>query len=162
MNSVEPSPAHLKQPPGLAPARPPTLAVDALSGAQLTELISTQVRAGFPSPAQDLGARRIDLSERLITHPQATFLMRARGDSMRDAGIFDGDALLVDRAVVPRHGHIVVAVIDGDFVCKTLHQRGTQVRLKAANPAFADIAPQDGQTVEIWGVVTAAIKSFAV
>lgn len=140
----------------------PRLATQALAGAQLTELRSSQVRAGFPSPAQDLGARRIDLSERLIPHPQATFLMRARGDSMREAGIFDGDALLVDRALVPQHGHIVIAVIDGDFVCKTLHRRGTHLCLKAANPAFPDIVPQDGQTVEIWGVVTAAIKTFAV
>lgn len=56
------------------------------------------VRAGFPSPAEDLGAQRIDLAARLIKHPQATFVMRARGDSMKDAGIFDGDVLLVDRA----------------------------------------------------------------
>ena len=78
------------------------------------------MRAGFPSPAEDLGAKRIDLAARLIKHPQATFLMRARGESMKDAGIFDGDVLLVDRAIPPRSGHVVVAVIDGEFVCKTL------------------------------------------
>ena len=59
------------------------------------------VFAGFPSPAEDLGAQRIDLSATLIKHPQATFLLRARGDSMRDAGIFDGNILVVDRAVKP-------------------------------------------------------------
>ena len=119
------------------------------------------VRAGFPSPAEDLGAKRIDLSARLIKHPQATFLMRARGDSMKDAGIFDGDVLLVDRAVTPRSGHVVVAVVDGEFVCKTLSIRAGRLKLRAANPGFPDIVPTDSQTVEVWGVVTASIKQFA-
>jgi DNA polymerase V len=119
------------------------------------------VRAGFPSPAEDLGAKRIDLAARLIKHPQATFLMRARGESMKDAGIFDGDVLLVDRAMPPRSGHVVVAVIDGEFVCKTLSMRAGRVKLRAANPGFPDIVPTDSQTVEVWGVVTASIKQFS-
>lgn len=119
------------------------------------------VRAGFPSPAEDLGAKRIDLAARLIKHPQATFLMRARGDSMKDAGIFDGDVLLVDRAVTPRSGHVVVAVVDGEFVCKTLSIRAGRLKLRAANPGFPDIVPTDSQTVEVWGVVTASIKQFS-
>jgi len=123
------------------------------------ELLSS-VHAGFPSPADDLGAKRIDLAARLIKHPQATFLMRARGDSMKDAGIFDGDVLLVDRAVTPRSGHVVVAVVDGEFVCKTLSLRAGRVKLRAANPGYPDIVPVDSQTVEVWGVVTAAIKQF--
>jgi hypothetical protein len=56
-------------------------------------------------------------------HPQATFLLRVRGESMKDAGIFDNDVVLVDRAIHPRSGHVVVAVVDGEFVCKTLWQR---------------------------------------
>jgi DNA polymerase V len=117
------------------------------------------VCAGFPSPAEDLGAKRIDLTAQLIKHPQATFLMRARGESMREAGIFDGDVLVVDRAVEPCNGHIVVAVVDGEFVCKTLVLRGGRLKLRAANPCFPDIVPRDGQTVEVWGVVTNSIKS---
>jgi DNA polymerase V len=123
--------------------------------------LRSTVRAGFPSPAEDLGARRIDLAARLIKHPQATFLMRARGESMKDAGIFDGDVLLVDRAIPPRSGHVVVAVIDGEFVCKTLSMRAGRVKLRAANPGFPDIVPTDSQTVEVWGVVTASIKQFS-
>ena len=119
------------------------------------------MRAGFPSPAEDLGAKRIDLAARLIKHPQATFLMRARGDSMKDAGIFDGDVLLVDRAIPPRNGQVVVAVIDGEFVCKTLSMRAGRIKLRAANPGFPDIVPTDSQTVEVWGVVTASIKQFS-
>lgn len=120
------------------------------------------VRAGFPSPAEDLGAQPIDLTQVLITHPQATFLLRARGNSMVEAGIFDNDILVVDRALSPRHGQIVVAVLEGEFTVKTLIRRGTTVRLQAANPAFPDIVPAPGQSLEIWGVVTAAIRQFAV
>lgn len=98
--------------------------------------------------------------EQLIKHPQATYLLRVRGESMKDVGIFDNDVVLVDRAINPRSGHVVIAVVDGEFVCKTFWQRAGRVRLKAANVTFPDISPKDGQTVEIWGVVVAAIKQF--
>lgn len=123
------------------------------------DLVAT-VRAGFPSPAEDLGAKRIDLTAKLIKHPQATFLMKARGESMKDAGIFDGDVLIVDKAIQARNGHVVIAVIEGEFVCKTLSMRAGRMKLKAANPGHPDIVPKDSQTVEIWGVVIHAIKSM--
>ena len=120
------------------------------------------VRAGFPSPAEDFTVNRLDLTQILITHPQATYLLRVAGASMRDAGIDDGDTLVVDKAIKPQHGHVVVAVVDGEFTVKYLHQRAGRVKLKAANPTFPDIVPKDGQTVEIWGVVTSSIKRFVV
>lgn len=122
--------------------------------------IKNHVCAGFPSPAEDLGAQRIDLTSVLIKHPQATYLLKASGHSMVEAGIFDNDILVVDRAVKPRHNHIVVAVVDGDFTVKRLYQRAGQIKLKAANPTFADITPRDGQEIVVWGVVTATIKRF--
>ncbi|MDO9437731.1 LexA family transcriptional regulator [Hydrogenophaga sp.] len=118
------------------------------------------VQAGFPSPAEDFAVNRLDLTELLVLHPQATYLLRVAGASMRDAGIDDGDTIVVDKAIKPRHGHIVVAVVDGEFTVKYLHQRAGRVRLKAANPTFPDIIPKDGQTVEVWGVVTSCIKRF--
>ena len=127
----------------------------------LARLLISRVCAGFPSPAEDLGAQRIDLTQVLITHPQATFMLRAQGHSMIEAGIFDGDILVVNRALVPRHRHIVVAVVDGDFTVKRLYQLGGRIKLQAANPTFPDIAPKDGQLLEVWGVVTASIKQFA-
>ena len=126
----------------------------------LAWLIRGQVRAGFPSPAEDLGAKRIDLTKVLITHPQATYLLRAKGQSMVEAGIFDNDILVVDRAIKPRNTHIVVAIVDGDFTVKQLYQRQGRIKLKAANPTFPDIVPKEGQTIEIWGVVTSTIKQF--
>ena len=118
------------------------------------------VPAGFPSPAEDHGAKRVDLIERLITHPQATYLMRVRGLSMVEAGIFDGDVVVVDRAIKPHSGQIVVAVVDGEFTVKYLWMRAGRLKLKAANPTFPDIVPRDDQVIEVWGVVKAALKEF--
>lgn len=123
-------------------------------------LAGCAVRAGFPSPAEDFAAKRIDLTTVLVKHPQATFLLRVAGDSMRDAGIDDGDLIVVDRALTPAHGCIVVAVVDGEFTVKFLHQKFGRVKLRAANPTYPDITPKDGQTIEIWGVVTSCIKQF--
>lgn len=125
-------------------------------------LAGDKVCAGFPSPAEDFAVKRIDLTQELVTHPQATFLLRVSGESMRDAGIFDGDMLVVDKAIKPRHGHVVVAVVDGEFTVKHLYQRAGRIKLRPANPTFPDITPKDGQTLEVWGVVTASIKRFTV
>lgn len=134
-----------------------------LSGLSLVlPLAGDVVHAGFPSPALDFPGERIDLIKTLVTHPQATFLLRVSGDSMRDAGIFDDDVLVVNRALRPRHGHVVVAQVDGDFTVKYLYQRGGRVKLRAANVTFPDIIPGDGQTLEVFGVVTSCIKQFKV
>jgi len=86
----------------------------------------------------------------------------ASGHSMTGVGIFDNDIPVVDRAVKPRHNHIVVAVVDGDFTVKQLYQRLGRIKLKAANPTFPDITPKDDQTIEVWGVVTASVKQFLI
>ena len=126
-------------------------------GPLVVKAFSTSVQCGFPSPAEDHQVERIDLMSQLIKHPQATFMLRVSGHSMRDAGILDGSVVLVDRAIKPESGHIVVAVVDGDFTCKTLHTGPDSFRLVAANPEFADIVPTEGQTIEVWGVVVASI-----
>ena len=126
----------------------------------LATFLGNKVCAGFPSPADDLGAQRLDLTQVLITHPQATYFLRARGDSMIDAGIFNNDILVVDRAVKPRHNHVVVAVIDGDLIVKYLYELDGHIKLRSANPTFPDILPKEGQTIEVWGVVTSTIKQF--
>ena len=121
------------------------------------------VQAGFPSPAEDLCAKRIDVFERLVQHPEATYQMRVRGHSMRGEGIFDGDILLIDRAITPRSGHIVIAVIDNEFLVKKLHLTPSgQMELKAANRDFPDVVPREGQIIEIWGVVLTAFKQFQI
>lgn len=84
-----------------------------------------------------MGAQRIDLTQVLVVHPQATYFLRASGQSMVEAGIFDKDIMVVDRAIKPRHNHIVVAVVavvDGDFTVKYLYKWADRIKLKAANP----------------------------
>lgn len=124
--------------------------------------LDTSIQAGFPSPAEDHAGKRIDVLENLIRHPQATYQMRVKCDSMQDERIFDGDVILIDRAITPRHGHIVVAEIDGEFLVKKLVIRQGRMKLKAGNPTFADIIPKDGQTITIWGVVLTAFKQFQI
>lgn len=121
-----------------------------------------RVAIGFGSPADDTGVARLDLNDILVKHPQATFLLRAAGDAMRDAGIDDGDLLLVDRAIAPAHGHIVIAVVDDEFICRRLCRQGSEVQLRASDPARASIAARDGQELQVWGVVTHAIKTMPV
>lgn len=123
-------------------------------------MVQGTVRAGFPSPADDFAEKRHDLNELLVTHPAATFFWRVRGTSMHAAGIGDGDILVVNRALDPVHGDIVVAEVDNDFTVKYLHRRGSRVKLVAADPTFPDIVPREGQTLTICGVVTSAIKKF--
>ncbi len=116
------------------------------------------VRAGFPSPAEDFQVERLDMTTILVSHPQATFFLRLRGDSMHDAGLFDGDLLVVNRALKPVNGDVVIAVVDGEFTCKTLWLKFGRMKLVAANPTYPEIVPKEGQTIEVWGVVTASIK----
>ena len=138
---------------GSAPAR-----WSACTPSPLIQALPARVAAGFPSPADDHAVQRLDLMQQLIRHPEATFMLRVRGDSMRDAGILDGAVLLVDRAIKPQAGHVVVAVIDGEFVCKTLVRTGQgQWGLRAAHPAYADRVPHDHETLEVWGVVVASV-----
>lgn len=117
----------------------------------LVPVVCARVPAGWPSPADDYLDGHIDLSEHLIPRPAATFLIRVSGWSMRDAGIADGDELIVDRSLQPCDGQIVVAVVDDEFVVKTL--RLQPPRLVAANPDYPDISVS-GHHVEVWGVVT--------
>jgi DNA polymerase V len=102
----------------------------------------------------------VDLVSQIVKHPAATFMLRIRGQSMKDAGIFDDDVVLVDKSIRPRTGHVVIAIVDGEFVCKTLVEHNGSIVLKAANPTYPDIRPKEGQFVEIWGVVIAAVKKF--
>ena len=120
------------------------------------------VAIGFGSPADDTGVTRLDLNDILIKHPQATFLMRVTGEAMHEAGIDDGDVVLVDRAITPAHGHVVIAVVEDEFVCRRLFKQGIDIRLQATDPASADIVPHDGQELQVWGVVTNAIKSMPI
>jgi DNA polymerase V len=119
-----------------------------------------RVVTGFGSPADDTGVTRLDLNDILVRHPLATFMMRVSGNSMHDEGIDDGDLVLVDRAITPSNGHVVIAVIDGEFTCRRLSAQGDAIRLQASTGDTPDIVLNEGGEVQIWGVVTNAIKTM--
>lgn len=123
-------------------------------------LYLSPVRAGFPSPADDYIEKKLDLNEYLIKHPAASFYCRVSGSSMEGVGIFDGDLLIVDRAVEPRHGSIVIAVVDGELTCKILDSRNR--RLLSSNDSFKPIELKDESSIEIEGVVIHSIRSYHV
>jgi DNA polymerase V len=123
-------------------------------------LFSHKVAAGFPSPADDYIEGRLSLDEYLIQHKEATFFVRAKGNSMVGAGIFDGDLLVVDKSLTPASGDIVIAVVDGDMTVKRLIKRGDIITLKPENPRFKEIEFKDGQELQVWGVVTSTTKKF--
>ncbi|WP_434778528.1 translesion error-prone DNA polymerase V autoproteolytic subunit [Neisseria sp. Ec49-e6-T10] len=121
-------------------------------------MFADKVPAGFPSPAQDYVESRIDLNDVCVTHPAATYFVRASGLSMIDAGIFDGDLLIVNCAIEPVHGSIVIAAVDGEFTCKQLQLKPT-IQLIARNPDYQAITFNDDSSLEIFGVVTHNIHS---
>jgi DNA polymerase V len=120
-------------------------------------LFTARISAGFPSPADDLVDRRLDLNELLVAHPAATFFVRVEGTSMIDAGIHPGDILVVDRALEPRHGSIVIAVVNGEFTVKRYRRARGKGCLAAENPGFRPIELTGDMDVEVWGVVSYVI-----
>ena len=126
--------------------------------------IAGGIKAGFPSPAQDYLGESLDFNRDLIKHPAATFYGKVKGDSMRDAGIEEGDIIVVDKALVAHDGDIVVAFVDGEFTIKYLnmaHKEDCYIELVPANDKYAPIRINATDNFEIWGVVAWTIKRRA-
>jgi len=119
-----------------------------------------RVQAGFPSPAQGEYADTIDLNRALITNPAATFCARVIGNSMVDAGINEGDLLIIDRSLSPHDGNIAVCFVDGDFTVKRLSVRDDGIYLTPANAAFPELRVDEGSNFQVWGVVSHIIKKL--
>ena len=119
-------------------------------------LFATAVRAGFPSPADDFVETPLDIHDYLVKHPAATFFARAEGDSMVGLGIHDGDLLIVDRALQPRHGDVVIAAIDGELTCKVLDLQSQLLR--AGNRRYPPIELHDSADLLIEGVVIHSVR----
>jgi DNA polymerase V len=118
------------------------------------------VSAGFPSPAEDTVAVGIDLNELLISHPAATFLVRASGTSMVDAGICAGDLLVVDRSLHPKSGSVVIAYYEDQFLVKRLTGSNGMLYLVAENKKSLFQPIKVTEAVLIWGVVSSVIKQL--
>lgn len=122
------------------------------------QFVDTGIQAGFPSPAEDYVDLAIDLNQELIKNPSSTFLGRVKGSSMKDAGIFEGDVLVIDKSKEPVDGSIAVCFLDGDFTVKRIKINGKRCFLMPANQEFNPIEIQADNDFRVWGIVTYIIK----
>src|SRR4051812_32774451 len=99
----------------------------------------------------------IDLGEYLIKHPQATFIGRAKGDSMKDAFIPDSALMVIDKSVKAESGKIVVAVVNGEFTVKRLVKTPRLWVLHPENALYKPIPITEDMEFQVWGVVTKVI-----
>jgi len=120
-------------------------------------LAGTAIAAGFPSPAEEYLDLALDLNKELIKHPAATFYARVKGGSMVDAGIQDGDLLVIDKALEPKEGAIAVCYLDGEFTVKRLAMREEGVYLMPANAEFKPIRITEENEFLVWGIVAYVI-----
>jgi DNA polymerase V len=123
-------------------------------------LYGCNVSAGSPAPADDYIEDKVDLHKYLVSNPESSFLVKATGDSMIDAGIYSGDVLVVDRSVKPSHGKVVIAAIDGQLTVKRFYNKNGETYLQAENPDYSDIELQENNDLIIWGVVTSVLTKL--
>ena len=126
----------------------------------LCNIAASSVNAGFPSPAADYMEKELDLNQFLIRNPEASFFIRVSGDSMINAGIFDGDTLVIDRSLQAKNGSIILAILEEEFTIKRFEQRYGRTYLVPENQNYQSIEVTDNETFQIWGVVSAAIHKF--
>ena len=115
---------------------------------------ANSIPAGFPSPADDFLEKQLDLNDYLIRNKAATFLVKVEGRSMENAGIYDGDVLVIDRSVEPVSGKVVLGVLNGEFTVKRISMQGSKVLLIPENENFQPIELTEEMDFKIWGVAT--------
>ncbi len=125
-----------------------------------TSFISSEIKAGFPSPAADFEESKVSLDHLLIKNKEATFYAKASGNSMIGAGIDDGDILVIDRSLEPRNNAVAVCFIDGEFTVKRIKKTDEAVFLMPENPNYVPIQIEPHNEFIIWGIVTYVIKQI--
>lgn len=125
------------------------------------QYFESRIQAGFPSPVQGSMGDAINLNRELVSNPAATFCARVIGDSMVDAGINDGDLLIIDRSLTATDGSIAVCFLDGDFTVKRVTLRDGRVFLTPANARYPEIAVSEDNDFTVWGVVKYIVKNMA-
>jgi DNA polymerase V len=120
------------------------------------------ISCGFPSPAEDYIEESMDLNRQLVRDRAATFVGRVRGDSMRDAQIFDGDTLVIDRSLTAKSGDVCLCQLAGEFTVKKVEFEGHRVILHPANPEFNPVIVTPDMEFSVWGVVTYVIHKTKV
>lgn len=122
------------------------------------QLAAESVRAGMPEAAGDVSSEALTIDDYLVERPSQTVLVRVKGDSMIDAGIHEGDLVVVERRPAANFGDIVVATVDNEFTLKYLERDKTGILLRPANPAYPVIRAND--TLEIFGVVVGLVRKY--
>lgn len=126
---------------------------------EVLPLFDARVPAGFPSPALDHMEHKLSLDALLDLQATHTYVVAVSGDSMTGAGIFDGDHLIVSRAIPAKPGHVVVACLNGDVLVKRLAQKQGQFILQSENPAYSPRYILENDELTIWGVVTHSLRN---
>jgi DNA polymerase V len=129
-------------------------------GMNFAPLFSDGVSAGFPSPAEADCEGPLNLNSFMVIHPEATFYARVDGDSMIDAGIFDGDYLVVDRALDARENDVVVASVNGEFCVKVLNLNHNPPMLLPQNKNYSPIIITPDVDFVLFGVVTGVVRKL--
>lgn len=124
-------------------------------------LMLSRVPAGFPSPADDFEDEPLDIADYLVDRPEATYFVRAEGDSMTGVGIDDGDLLVVDRAREPQNGDVVVAALNGVLTVKRLERTADALYLAAENPGYEAIEVSPYEDLVVWGVVRHVVRKVS-
>tara|TARA_B100001248_G_scaffold229889_1_gene189518 strand:+ start:708 stop:1139 length:432 start_codon:yes stop_codon:yes gene_type:complete len=123
-------------------------------------LVGQGISAGFPSPADDFKEVRISLDKELIKNSESTFYARVSGNSMENAGLCDGDLIVIDRSLNIENNKIAVCFLDGEFTVKRIIKKNQKIYLKPENKNFKEIEISEENELIIWGVVTYVIKSL--
>ena len=121
-------------------------------------LIEQGISAGFPSPADDFKEIRISLDKELVKNRDATFYARVSGESMVEAGLDDGDLLVIDRSLDPESGKIAVCLVDGEFTVKRIKKEKDKLYLMPENNKYKPIEVKEENELIIWGIVEYVIK----
>lgn len=130
---------------------------------RLSLALAPNIKAGFPSPADDYLRDSLDFNRDLIKNPEATFYGRVSGNSMRDAGINEGDIAVIDRSLQPTDGDVIVAYVNEEFTIKYLdltHKEEGYIELQPANPDYSPIRIDSTDNFRVWGVVVWTIKQW--
>ena len=123
-------------------------------------LVEQGISAGFPSPADDFKEVRISLDKELVKNTDSTFYARVSGDSMENAGLSDGDLIVIDRSLNPENNKIAVCYLDGEFTVKRIVRKDCKLYLKPENRNYNEIEIKDNNQLIIWGIVTYVIKKI--
>ena len=120
--------------------------------------VKTANATGFGAAADDYMERGIDLNEQLIRNKPATFFFKMKGDAMKEAGIFDGDVLIVDRSLKLISGKIIVAILNGELLVRRFHKNFSSAFLIPENSRYKNINLAEFSNFSVWGVVTYVIN----